>query len=90
MKKTNLPEGYSRRDIVCAQCGYIGKPKVFTPGYFSIEILLWICFLLSGLIYTVWRGSARYKGCPKCGSKEIVPLNTPRGMKLFKEFESFN
>jgi len=61
----------------CLDCGTTGKSEEHTPGSFLTEIFLWLCFLVPGIIYSVWRLSARYQGCQKCGSKRIVPADSP-------------
>ena len=47
-----------------------------------IEIILWLCFLVPGLIYSAWRISKRHDVCPSCGGADLVPLGSPRGKEL--------
>lgn len=58
--------------IKCPNCGYEGEGKKYTRGSFWIEIILWILGIVLGLIYSLWRLSSRYIGCPKCGYRYIV------------------
>ena len=67
---------------VCKQCGTVAEPKSDTPGSFLIEVVLWLCFLVPGLIYSLWRLSRRRLVCPACGSGELVPVDTPVGRAL--------
>ncbi len=69
-------------DQVCTKCGFVGKPKNITKGSIGLEILLWFIFLVPGLIYSMWRLGSRYKGCPKCNSKDMIPVDSPMGKKL--------
>lgn len=71
--------------MICTACGTIGYPKKVTKGSFAIELVLWLAFILPGLIYSLWRLTTRYKACPQCRSPYIVPLNSPRGRKLAAE-----
>ena len=57
--------------VECPNCDYEGKPKTYTPGSGLIELVLWICLLIPGLIYSLWRHSARYYGCPECQYKHV-------------------
>src|SRR5579862_4874691 len=66
----------------CLDCGTTDWPKTETPGSFFIEVILWLCFLVPGVIYSVWRLAARYSGCSACGSKRIVPVNSPVAQKM--------
>ena len=68
---------------ICTQCGTVGTPKTITPGSILVEIFLWLCFIVPGLIYSVWRLSARRPTCRTCGAiRSLVPLHSPRGREL--------
>lgn len=71
--------------MVCTQCGNHGKPKSVTPGSIGVELLLWLFFLIPGLIYSFWRMGARYSGCAFCGSRAIIPVHSPRGRMILEE-----
>ena len=72
----------SRTDLICTACGSTGKTKSETPGSIFIEILLWLCFIVPGLIYSIWRMSRRHKVCAACGSAALVPASSPVGQRL--------
>lgn len=61
----------------CMTCGVDGQAKRATKGSTSVEVLLWLFFILPGLIYSVWRLSSRFDACPACGSTTLVPLDSP-------------
>jgi hypothetical protein len=67
---------------VCKQCGTVDSPASKTPGSILIEIILWLCFLVPGLIYSIWRHTRRHDVCRACGSAELVPVNTPLGRQM--------
>lgn len=71
---------------ICPNCGYAGDVSQVTKGSTLIELILWCCFIIPGLIYSVWRLTSRHDGCPQCGASNLVPLNSPRGKKLADEF----
>jgi hypothetical protein len=83
--KGNTRKGDDNSQLICSNCGTIGKPKTFTKGSILIEIFLWFCFLLPGLLYSIWRLTTRTKVCRSCGAKNMVPLNSPMGKKLQNE-----
>jgi DNA-directed RNA polymerase subunit RPC12/RpoP len=58
--------------IKCPNCSYEGKSKTFTKGNVIIELFLWLFFIFPGLIYSIWRLSTRYKGCPKCSYQYVI------------------
>jgi hypothetical protein len=78
-----LVAGYrsTSSEHICTVCGTRGSDTV-TPGSMLTEIFLWLCFLVPGLIYSIWRISARHEACPKCRSRAIIPTDTPAGREL--------
>lgn len=73
--------------MICTHCGTRGTPKSITSGSIGIEIILWICFLIPGLIYSIWRISSRKDGCPACGMPNMIRVDTPHGGTLVKKFQ---
>jgi len=69
---------YPRSARYCVTCGTVGKPKTHTRGAFLIEILLWFCFLLPGMLYTLWRLTTRAQVCRACGATTLLPLDSPK------------
>ena len=67
---------------VCRNCGAIGDPVKKTNGSFMIEIVLWVCFIVPGLIYTLWRLTSKIDVCRSCGGDQLIPVETPEGRKL--------
>jgi hypothetical protein len=70
------------RRMICQRCGTIARPKDRTKGSAALEVFLWLCFLLPGLIYTAMRSISKAKVCPACASTELVPLDSPVGREL--------
>lgn len=67
---------------VCQRCGTAAEPDQVTKGSIWIEVILWLCFLVPGLIYSFWRISTRHDVCQRCGSAELVPVDSPVGREL--------
>ena len=68
---------------ICAQCGSIGRPKKVPGGSLLVEVGLWFCFLVPGLIYSLWRVGSKRPTCRRCGAaNSLVPLDSPRGLEL--------
>ena len=76
----------SKPALICSTCGTTGRSVTTTPGSFFIELLLWLFFLLPGLIYSIWRLTNKKTGCASCGGTALIPLDSPRGQKLVQEF----
>ncbi len=63
-----------KKQFKCELCGHIGTAKKQVRGSFGIEIILWLFFIIPGLIYSVWRLSSKEEVCAKCGhSSHLVP-----------------
>ena len=79
------PEPVAPWSHVCADCGAKVTPlKGPSRGYTGIEIMLWVLFLLPGVLYSIWRRLGRNEACPKCGSLAVVYAETPRGRVLLE------
>lgn len=76
------------KKFICKACGHMGKPVRKTKGNLLIEIILWLCYIVPGLIYTIWRISTRYNACENCKTTELVPTDSPVGKKLVQEYHS--
>jgi len=74
-------------NFICPHCGTVGTPKTLTKGSIFIEIVLWITFIVPGVIYSIWRHASRAKVCRACESEKMIPLDTPLGRKLQNEFK---
>lgn len=71
--------------LICTNCGTVGETKTVTEGSIFIEIVLWLCFLVPGVVYSLWRHSTRHQACRACDSRNMVPLNSPVGKRLHDE-----
>lgn len=65
----------------CRTCGNLGKARKRTPGSLLIELLLWILLIVPGLIYSIWRLSARHRVCRSCGFRQIIPETSPAAIR---------
>jgi hypothetical protein len=72
---------------VCTTCGHLGPTRMHTRGTIVLEILLWLLFLVPGLIYSLWRLSTRQRVCTACGGSALVPPDTPAGKRLVQDAE---
>jgi hypothetical protein len=73
-------------NYVCTNCGTKAAPQSHTKGSILIEIILWLAFIVPGLIYSIWRLTSRQQVCPACKKPTLIPLNTPAGQKYAREF----
>jgi len=49
------------------------------------EILLWLLFIVPGVLYSIWRLSSRCTACEKCHAPNLIPMDSPRGRQLVQE-----
>jgi hypothetical protein len=69
---------------VCSMCGYCGVPSKRTRGNILIEIVLWLCFMVPGLIYTLWRMTSKFEACPACERESMIAAASPNGAEMIK------
>lgn len=68
--------------MICTNCYYRGTESA-RKGSLGVEILLWLFFIIPGIVYSVWRSSSKI--CPKCGQATLVPEDSPRGIEISKK-----
>lgn len=66
------------KEMYCANCGTVAKPKRITKGSLLIEIFLWLFFLVPGLLYSLWRLTTKFEACPSCGAPNMIPTDSPK------------
>jgi hypothetical protein len=69
---------------LCTNCGHTGDTERITKGSMGIELILWLCFIIPGLIYSVWRLSSRHDACPVCGNAKMIPMTAPIAKKFIE------
>jgi hypothetical protein len=75
---------------ICTTCGYIGNPKSQVKGSFGVELILWLLFIIPGLIYSMWRITSQQKVCPACKNPTLIPVTTPKGQELLAAAQKKN
>ncbi|GDY37681.1 hypothetical protein ACINB_35730 [Acidovorax sp. NB1] len=68
--------------LVCKDCGTVDEPKTVARGSMAVEIVLWLLFIVPGLIYSIWRLGSKHDACRACGSEKLLPVHTPAGRTL--------
>lgn len=69
--------------MICTNCGHQGRPKRKTRAGMMLEILLWIFFVVPGLVFTIWRQANRYR-CPRCETPNMIPTNSLKAAMLMQ------
>lgn len=69
----------------CMTCGHDGPTTTITRGSFGIEIILWLCFIIPGVIYSLWRLTTRAPACSSCGASTLVPVDSPAATAMRKQ-----
>lgn len=73
---------FGSREYVCCACGTRGVPVKKLRGSTWITLLLLLFYLVPGLIYMIWRRGGRSHECAKCGSSEVIPVDSPRANQI--------
>ena len=72
--------GSTGKALFCTSCGHEGPAKSVTRGSILIEIVLWLCFIVPGLIYSLWRLNSKGKVCASCGHSTLIPTGSPAAL----------
>jgi len=76
-----------QKELICTQCGNVGYARSVTKGNILMEIILWLMFIIPGLIYSIWRHTTTHKACRVCQGKNLIPTDSPMGKKKLAEFQ---
>lgn len=71
---------------ICRDCGTLNVGTSALPGSGWIEAVLWLCWMLPGFIYSIWRRSKVQRVCIACGKRELVQVDTPVGAALLRDY----
>ena len=63
-------------------CRTAARPAKRVKGSFWIELILWLTFLVPGLIYSVWRLTSKEEICPECERPSMIPIDSPEAQRL--------
>jgi len=74
-------------DLICPNCGELGKLKSKTKGSIWIEILLWCCFLAPGLLYSIWRLTFKTNSMPVLlKPRNDICVDSPRWNEIWTKY----
>jgi TonB family protein len=68
------------QEFYCRNCGSIATPKKKVRGWFALELLLWLLFIIPGVCYTLWRLTTKVRVCRMCGAADIIPADSPHAI----------
>ncbi|NLW30307.1 MAG: hypothetical protein GXY77_02495 [Fibrobacter sp.] len=68
-------------EYYCTDCGYTGRTKRRYQGDGFIELILWLSFIIPGLIYSIWRSSKLLAICPVCNNHNTIPADSPAAIE---------
>ena len=74
-----------KNSVICSSCGEVDKLKSVVHGSIFIELILWLCFIIPGLVYSIWRHTTKHKECSSCGCGELLKVTSPKGKLIFEE-----
>ena len=66
--------------MICKTCETIQTSKLRGSGW--VELILWLCYLVPGLIYSIWRRSSNRSVCTACGSPALITADLLIGRRL--------
>jgi hypothetical protein len=76
--------GGDQDEKYCPSCGAVGTPQFRQSGSTFVAMLLWLTFLVPGIIYSIWRASTKRFVCPKCEQGGMIPTDSPKAQAAIK------
>lgn len=70
------------KTYLCMECGSQLSPIEVNRGSWLIEIVLWLCYILPGVIYSIWRRVRKKEICRKCRMPSVERTNSERVLKM--------
>jgi len=78
---------FNHPKMFCCGCYEVVQPKLVSPGSFAVELVLWLLLIVPGLIYSVYRATAKQDTCPNCGSHDFTKPDSKRAQMLLAQVE---
>ena len=75
---------------ICLNCGTLERIKRKNKGSLTLEIFLYLFFIIPGIFYSIWRLSNRYYVCTTCGSDNLQDINTPVAQNFLSKINGHN
>jgi hypothetical protein len=75
----------SAAGYVCLDCNsYTSDPDIGMPGSIILEVALYFCYIVPGIIYSIWRRTQHVRICKMCQKNKLIEIMSPEGRVLFK------
>ena len=82
MKKNKVGGIDLTKKYVCMECCCQRDPIWVKRGWLIIEIVMWLLYVLPGVIYSIWRRVRKQQVCPNCLNPTMVLTTSSRVMKV--------
>ena len=69
-------------DYICIHCGTKGLPVLVPRGHVYVEVFLWLCLVVPGVVYTLWRRLRKQEVCPECLYPEMISVYSPKARQM--------
>ena len=82
MKKSRVGGIDLTKKYVCMECSCQRDPIWVKRGWLIVEIVMWLLYILPGVIYSIWRRVRKQQVCPNCLNPAMVLTTSSRVMKV--------
>jgi len=73
--------------FICSNCGSVTSGQTKNNGSGLAEMLLYLFFIIPGLIYSAHRRANKSTVCSKCGNTNLVNSDSPVGKDLIEKYK---
>lgn len=74
-----------QKEKLCPHCYYQGKFTKRLGGNAAVELLLYMFFILPGIVYTSHRHRSSKDICPECDQDQGLPIKSKRAIELLEQ-----
>ena len=67
---------------ICTYCGYRGYPILAPSGHIFFEVVLWLCYIVPGIIYSIWRRVRPKEICPECKHPSMISAYSAKARQM--------
>jgi len=67
---------------VCRKCAIVTRSRLLVKGSDVLEVILWLCLIVPGLAYHIWRRVTSTRICSRCGGVDLIGANTAEADRI--------
>jgi len=67
---------------VCKKCAIVTRSRLLVQGSDVLEVVLWLCLIVPGIAYHIWRRDTAVRICSRCGGTDLIGASTAEADRI--------